>query len=189
MASTLGGVVEFLTRFGLFDVVLPFILVFTIVFAIFEKTRILGEYDSKKPKSNLNAMVAFVFGLVFVTATKLVVAMNIALPMIVVMLLAIICILLIIGSFFNEGEFNFMTMFGNNHKGAIVGVAIIGVLAAFIYAMGWMTPIINWISNNWNTTAAASIFFGILMVVLIGFIVGGGEEKKPSTSSSTEKKN
>ena len=36
------GVLSFLERFGFYDIVLPFLLVFTIVFAVLEKTKILG---------------------------------------------------------------------------------------------------------------------------------------------------
>ena len=43
MASTLQNAIEFFKAFGLFDIVLPFLLVFTIIYAILEKTRILGH--------------------------------------------------------------------------------------------------------------------------------------------------
>ena len=42
---------------------LPFLLIFFIVFAILEKTKVLGE-----GKTQLNALTAFVLGLVFVGA-------------------------------------------------------------------------------------------------------------------------
>ena len=45
------------------EFILPFLLVFTIVFAVLEKTKLLG--DGKK---QLDAIVAFVVGLIFVTA-------------------------------------------------------------------------------------------------------------------------
>ena len=40
--SAFRGVIEFLGDMGVYDVILPFLLVFTIVFAILEKTKILG---------------------------------------------------------------------------------------------------------------------------------------------------
>ena len=65
MAETvLGGVLGFFRELGVYDVLLPFILVFTITFAILERTKLFGtEKDSKNvdhTKKNLNAMVAFV---------------------------------------------------------------------------------------------------------------------------------
>ena len=62
-ASTLRGVLGFFVDIGIYDVVLPFLLVFTIVFAIFDKTKVLGTEvidGHKYPKKNLNAIVAFV---------------------------------------------------------------------------------------------------------------------------------
>ena len=45
MVSPFREVIQFFDGIGLFDVVLPFLLVFTIVFAIFEKTKVLGTEE------------------------------------------------------------------------------------------------------------------------------------------------
>ena len=55
--SPLRNAIEFLNDFGFYDVVLPFLLVFTIVFGVLEKTKLFGVTD-KKPKQNINAMIA-----------------------------------------------------------------------------------------------------------------------------------
>ena len=78
--SVFRGVIEFLGKIGVYDVILPFLLVFTIIFAILEKTRVLGteEIDGKKySKKNINAMVAFVMSFLVVASTKLVAVINI----------------------------------------------------------------------------------------------------------------
>ena len=69
MASTLNNAIQFFRDFGLFDVVLPFLLVFTIMFAILEKTKILGTEDKEGhvSKKNLNSMVSFVVAMLVVT--------------------------------------------------------------------------------------------------------------------------
>jgi len=180
-ASTLGGVIEFLTRFGLFDVVLPFLLVFTLVFAVLEKTRILGKDDKGNPKANLDAMISFAMALIFLAATKLVQALNIALPYVVIMLVIFICIILLVAAFYKDEEFDFFKNYGKM-RGPILAVVIIGVVAAFTFAMGWSTGIISWVTANWNSTVFASIFFGILVIVLIAIIV-----KSPSSGESPGK--
>jgi hypothetical protein len=43
MASTLSNALEFFRDFGFFDVLLPFLLVFTVVFAVLQKTEVLGK--------------------------------------------------------------------------------------------------------------------------------------------------
>jgi glucose dehydrogenase len=47
-------------QIGLTDVILPFVLVFTVIFGVLQKSKVLGVYEGNKPKTNLNAMVAFV---------------------------------------------------------------------------------------------------------------------------------
>ena len=61
--EALRWVINFFGELGIYDVVLPFLLVFTIVFAILEKTKVFGmeEIDGKKyTRKNINAIVAFV---------------------------------------------------------------------------------------------------------------------------------
>src|SRR3989338_8683840 len=77
--STFRGVIVFLDKIGVYDVILPFLLVFTIVFAILEKTKILGseKIDGKEhPKKNINAMVAFVIAFLVIASTQLVAVIN-----------------------------------------------------------------------------------------------------------------
>ena len=93
MASPLQNAIEFFKNFGLFDVVLPFLLVFTIVFAILEKSRILG-LEHNLPKKNLNSMVAFVLALLVVATNRVVTALNLALPNIILMLVIVVSFLL-----------------------------------------------------------------------------------------------
>ncbi len=60
---------RFWVKLGLLDVVLPFILIFTIVYALLQRTKVLGEKNGE-PKQKLNAMVALVVGLASVAALQ-----------------------------------------------------------------------------------------------------------------------
>ena len=53
----------YLQEIGVADVLLPFLLVFTITFAIFQKSKILGSESSAK---RYNVIVALVLGFSFV---------------------------------------------------------------------------------------------------------------------------
>src|SRR3990167_10128684 len=89
---------------GFYDFILPFLLVFTIVFAVLEKTKILGvDEDSKTPKRNLNAIVAFSIALFVVITKQIVVTLRSSLPQIALVLIVIISLLLLVGSFFTTG--------------------------------------------------------------------------------------
>ena len=75
MATPFRQVLDFFDSIGLFDVVLPFLLVFTIVFAILEKTKVLGqeEIEGKKyTKKNLNAIAAFSIAFLVIASSQLV---------------------------------------------------------------------------------------------------------------------
>jgi len=55
MASTnFGNLAESLERIGFVDVLLPFLLIFTVIFAVLEKTKILGDGKLEK-KFNISA--------------------------------------------------------------------------------------------------------------------------------------
>jgi hypothetical protein len=74
-ATVFGGVIDFITRLGFYDVLLPFLLTFTIVYAILDKTKVFGVEkigEDKVGKRNLNSIVAFVMGLLVVFVKPLV---------------------------------------------------------------------------------------------------------------------
>ena len=46
--TALGSAIDFLKDFGFFDVILPFLLVFSILFGILEKTKVFGVEDCRR---------------------------------------------------------------------------------------------------------------------------------------------
>jgi len=178
MATTaLGSALDFLTDFGFFDVILPFLLVFTIVFAILEKTKIFGvdKIDDKEyPKKNINAMVAFVIGF-FVVATKEVVeALKFSLPNVALTLIIVVCFMMLAGSFMGDEEFSF-----KKRKGWVIFLTLVMFLAViliFLNAFGWLEPIVDYVMNNTGSVVVPLV----LLVVVVGtilFVVGGGSPK------------
>ena len=61
MAMNLADGIQFLVQLGLYDVVLPFLLVFTLVYGMLEQSKVLGVQNGK-PRHQLNAMVGLVVG-------------------------------------------------------------------------------------------------------------------------------
>ncbi len=71
---TVRDVLITMEKIGFTDVVLPFILVFTVIFAVLQKSKILGSHNGK-PKANYNSMVALViafFVLVMVNTVEII---------------------------------------------------------------------------------------------------------------------
>jgi len=168
--SVFKGAIEFFEDLGMFDVVLPFLLVFTIVFAILEKTKVLGteEIDGKRfTKKNLNAMTAFVIAFLTVASSQLVEIITKVSSQIVVLLLLSIFFLLLVGSFFKEGEgvaldkpWNIIFMII-----MFLGIILIFANAIEIDGKSWLEYSTEWISGHWSSQAVAT-------VILLGVIVG-----------------
>jgi len=170
MASTLSNAIDFFRAFGFFDIVLPFLLVFTIVFAILEKTKILGE-----DKANLNAMVAFVVGLLFVGAIGLVSIINEALPNVALFLIVILSFLMLFGAFVGAEGIKFDNLL---YKGGALFVVFVAVLAIFLDALGWLDVILNYVNYNWDKTVIPTAIFFLIVLGAIWYVVEGGSKKK-----------
>ncbi len=170
MPSPLEIAVNFLKDFGFFDVVLPFLLVFTIVFAILEKTMILGHEDNK-PKKNINAMVAFSIALFVVAASNIVAVLQQSLPMVTLVLIVIVSFMLLMGSFMGTGEFSFKDY--KYTKYFLVLFLIIGISLIFLGAIesengdSWLRIIWDYVQENWFTGPAFSGIIFLLIIVLV----------------------
>lgn len=162
------GVIEFFGRMGIYDVVLPFLLVFTIVFAILEKTRVLGteEIEGKKyTKKNLNAIVAFVVAFLVVASTKLVAVINEVLANIVLLLLLAVFFLLLVGSFFKEEGEVFLT---GRWKALFMFIMFIGIVLIFLHALDWLGPFWAYLTTHIGTQWIGSL---ILLIIIILFMI------------------
>ncbi|MEK6867384.1 MAG: hypothetical protein AABX98_01040 [Nanoarchaeota archaeon] len=187
-------VLVFFERLGVYDVVLPFILVFTLVFAIFERTKVLGtekldgvEYGKK----NLNAMVAFVIAFLVVASSQIVSLINSALPKIVILLFLGVFFLLLVGIFYSEKE---EVILGSPWKIMFMVIMFVGIVSIFLYSIPtasgepFLTWMLEFVVDNFSTTAVSSI---ILMIVVIGFMLyiirepskGGGSGESKSKSA------
>ncbi|MBW2981770.1 hypothetical protein KY343_02710 [Candidatus Woesearchaeota archaeon] len=178
--SVFRGVIGFLNELGIYDVVLPFLLVFTIVFAILEKTRILGieEIEGKKyTKKNLDALVAFVVAFLVVASTRLVAVINKALANIVLLILLAVFFLLLVGSFAKEGERDFLS---GGWKTIFMIIMFIGIIFIFLDALNWLSPFWRFLTRYWETRWVASLILIIVIIIFIWYITKG--EKAPETT-------
>lgn len=188
MASPLEIAINFLKDFGFFDVVLPFLLVFTIVFAILEKTMILGSENSK-PKKNLNSMVAFSIGLFVVAASNVVAVIQQSLPMVTLVLIIIVSFMLLMGSFMGTGEFSFKNY--KYTKYFLVLFLIIGISLIFLGAIrndsgeSWLRVMWNYVQDTWLTGPA---FSGVVFLVIIVLVILYVLDAFPGAGSSEEDK-
>jgi hypothetical protein len=190
--SVFRGTIEFFVRLGVYDVVLPFLLVFSIMFAVLEKTRVFGteeitgEKDKKTTRKNINAMVAFVTAFLVIASSKMVGWINTALPRVFLLIMVSICFLLLIGVFFSEKEEVFFEKGGFRNFFIVlmfVGVILIfmGVITIGESDVTWLEWLYHKVVFDFDDTAVSSI---VMLIIVIGLIVWITREPKSSKKDS-----
>ncbi|MCM2325906.1 MAG: hypothetical protein NDI94_05560 [Candidatus Woesearchaeota archaeon] len=158
-----------LENLGLLDVLLPFILIFTIAFAVLQKSKILGPHAYR-----FNVMVGFVIGLAAVIphvigrGPDVVVIINAALPNVSLLMVASMMVLLLIGVFGND-----INIAGTNLASVVVLFSIIAVGYTFVAAAGYAN-LPTFLDQETIDLLIALIIFG----VIVNFITADPEAKK-----------
>jgi len=176
-----------LDNIGVLDVILPFILVFTIVFATLQKTKILGEDENKKPRKNFNSIVALVMGLAVVIPhvinpqdNDVVNIINGALPNVSAVLVAVIMLLLIIGVFGSKVD-----IAGSSLSGWAVIFALVATIVIFANAANWVI-LPGWLSFLEDTQTQSLIIVILVFALIIWFVTKEDKAKDPKKYSSIE---
>ena len=183
--SPFRGVINFFDKIGLFDVVLPFLLVFTIVFAILEKTKVLGteEIEGRKyTKKNLNAIAAFTMAFLVVASSQLVEIITKVSANAVIVLFLSVLFLLLVGSFYKEGEPVFLEGGWKVVFMIIVFIAIIGIFLDAIKGPDgrtWLQRLTDFTGGG-NDEVAGSVILLALIVLFIVYAV-----KEPSKAAKS----
>jgi hypothetical protein len=166
---------ETLEGYGMIDALLPFLLIFTLVFAGLQKSNILG-----KDKKNFNVIVALVLALTAViphvtnsypSGYDVIDIINTALPNVSLLVVAAIMLMLLIGLFGAETKW-----IGGSLSGWMAIFSFIAIVLIFGGAAGWWVNISDYIYWMDDDTLAL-----IVMILVFGIIVW--YVTKPDTKS------
>lgn len=151
-----------LTRFAF-----PFLLMFFIVFAILEKTKLLGE-----DKKQLNALLSFVVALIFVSAVYPTLVVSNLILFLTVGLVVIFIVLLLWGFIFGDKEgFKVQGWI----KGVLGGLVGVSVIIAVLWATGVQGKVIEFLfRQEWSSTFWINVVFIVVIGVALAVVV-----KKP----------
>ena len=178
--------IQFLDRLGVYEILLPFLLIFTIVYAILEKSKIFGTEkigETEVTKKNLNSMFAFVTSFLVVASSRLVAAVNEAVANMTILLLLGVSFLLLVGVF-HTGKDELKLEKG--YKNIFMVLMFIGILAIFLHALKtndgrpWLYFGWEYLVNNIDTGAMGALILTILVVIMMGYITGKPKEEKSS---------
>ncbi|MBU0629103.1 MAG: hypothetical protein KKC75_07985 [Nanoarchaeota archaeon] len=181
-AYNLEEFVRILDSWGLTDVMLPFLLIFVVIFALMTKAKVLGD-DKKK----YNLVVALVIALLVViphvlnaypAGSDVVDIMNKALPQVSIIAVAVIMLLILIGLFGGEAKW-----MGSSLSGWIAIVAFIIVLVIFGGAAGWWGNW-RWMSDFLGAETVAVIVMILVFAIIVWWITRGEEKDKKENAMS-----
>ncbi len=192
MASVLGNQIQFFQDLGIYDVVLPFLLTFTIVFAVLERSRVLGtEKDAKGnevTRKSINAMAAFVIGFLVVGSSKLVGTLIHVSSNIIILVLLGVFLLMTLGVFYKEGEPGKSGLPAGWVRGLFIAIMVIGLIVIFMTGITnedgdtWWDASVDYLRSNWDSTAVASIGLMLLVILFVWYMT-----KEKGTSAKEEK--
>lgn len=175
---------------GILDIILPFILIFTVIFAVLQRTKVLGTQNGK-PMKNFNVVIAIVIAAAAVVPHVLwgsrdatnprlsngmldvVQVINNALPNVSLIVIAVLMFLIIVGIWGKKVDI------GGNSLGGIVTVFSIGAIVfIFATAAGWIGHLPNWLYFLQDTQMQTLIVVILVFGLIIRFIVGSDDDDK-----------
>jgi hypothetical protein len=178
--------IQTLYNLGVGDVLLPFLLIFTIVFAVMQKSEPFGKGNKK-----IHVVIALILGLVVVIPhiiglyptpeSDVVNIINHALPNVAVLLVAILMVLLLAGMFGQSAS-----SWTGSIKGWIAVLSFAVVAFIFARAAGWLETLPAWLYWLDDPTTQAILLVAAVFGIIIWFIVKDDEAEKPSFSDSLQ---
>ncbi len=156
-----------LDALGFFRVVLPFLLVYSIIYGTLIRTKIFGD-----KAENVNAMVSFSIALIFVAAANVVNLMQAFLPWVGLIAIftvsALMLFVLVMGG--DIGEFK-------KYKTPAVIMIFIAIFYALFTVAGWWDVLGSTSSGKWLGIISLEDVYGIVILVIIlaalAWITGG----------------
>jgi len=159
--NIIAGVIDTWRRFGIFDFILPFLLVFGIVYGILERTQLFGDKAGK----SVNAIIAFAIAMTTTLSSWFISFLTGFLPWVSTISIVIITGLMLVAMF--AGDFNALKANPNMLK--IGGVIVVIALVAVLLGMG--APLIEQLNADKLLSALGLTVMDIWGVVFfIGFI-------------------
>ncbi|MFC1768818.1 hypothetical protein ACFLZX_03570 [Nanoarchaeota archaeon] len=166
----------------LMDAMLPFLLIFTVIFAVLEKSTLLGE-----GKRNMNTVIAIVISLIVVVPHITnsypgrfdpVDVINSALPQVSILIVAIVMVLILIGLFGQDKIFLGLSM-----PGWVAAFSIVAIIFIFADAAGYGgTGVTSWLNSTFGQEITTVVVMILVFGIIIAFITGG-EGKRENISA------
>ncbi|MEM4605957.1 MAG: hypothetical protein QW103_02915 [Candidatus Pacearchaeota archaeon] len=165
MVYTITDILNKMNEFGVFSYILPFLLVFAIVFGLLQKTKIFGDENKSR---GINAIIALaVAGLSLLFDFVPIFFSNIF-PKFGIGLAVFLVLIIVLGFFFNPND--------DNKKGPLIWIGWFVALGVVIWALTEWSDMGGFgnFKTGWFLEYLPLILTIGLLFAAIYFIVGGG---------------
>ena len=162
--------ISILIDMGFFNTILPFLLVYAIVYGILVRTKIFGE-----EQTSINAVISFAIALFFIAAANVVDIMQAFLPWVGVIAIFLVGVMML-GVLIYGGE---MESFSQKFKTPGILVTIVALFYALFYAAGWWTgfvQVVEYIFSSKDVIGLLLIVGMLLILYVISKPKNGGKK-------------
>jgi len=164
--------ITLLNNLGFFNVILPFLLVYAIMYGILSKYKILGdpfaEGDKGKTTRSLISIVSAATGFFIVASSNVVLSLKTLIPYIVLFLLTVFFLILAISPFLQKEEKSGEIQLGNRTRTILLVSTIIIFTLIVIFILG----LYNYINLSLASTVISSLQTFIETIVVLAIMFG-----------------
>lgn len=160
-----------LEEIGFFEIILPFLLVFVLIFAILEKTKILGADKEGEPKKNLNAVFSILAALLVIYQTEIAEKILEFIPKVALLAVFFIMLLLLIGIFVGAEQ---------GWSSWLLGIGMVLALIGVIWAY-WSTAyygVEGYDIADWWYEYQGPIITIVVIIAILALALGKGKERE-----------
>lgn len=153
-----GVLLDRLTQMGFFSYVLPFLLIFALIYGILLRVKIFE-------KNSINGIIALAVGLMALQFDFVPIFFSELFPRVGIGLAIILAILILVGLFLPDKPWVGYTLFG---------ISAIIVLVILIQSGGaYGSPALYWFYDNWP------LIFGLIFIIVFMIIITKDKDPKP----------
>jgi small-conductance mechanosensitive channel len=164
--------ITLLNNLGFFNVILPFLLVYAIMYGILSKYKILGdpfaEGDRGKTTRSLISIVSAATGFFIVASSNVVLSLKTLIPYIVLFLLTVFFLILAISPFLQKEEKSGEIQIGNRTRTILLISTIIIFTLIVIFILG----LYNYINLSLTSKVISSLQTFIETIVVLAIMFG-----------------
>lgn len=150
---------------GVFNYVLPFLLIFAMVFGILSKMNMFGSKDGTSTGKGINVVIALAVGFMSLQFNFVSVFFSEIFPRFGIALSIILVLLILAGLFIDP-----------KNKGFMVGLSVLVLIIVAVVvlqsldAFGWYAGygVGYWFGGNWATVLGILVFVGLIIAVIAG---------------------